>query len=134
MEKASLLTTIHLLANRKKIEWISMGCHPRSACLSLEALKPRCDEEGGDFSSKARIPILTTLFSFLNENGSKVSITIKGGSRMNEKENSFGDRNIMDWTPMNIPGSKILFLVLEGKETTRSNPRKSLERVKSESR
>ncbi|GJR90808.1 hypothetical protein Tco_0214819, partial [Tanacetum coccineum] len=54
---------------------------------------------------------------------SKVSITGKGGSRMNEKENSSGDRNIMEWTPMNIPGSKILFLVLEGKETTTSRIR-----------
>ncbi|GJU82219.1 hypothetical protein Tco_1284584 [Tanacetum coccineum] len=61
----------------------------------------------GDLSSEARIPVLTTLFSFSDENGSKVSITGKGGSQMNEKENSSGDRNIMDWTPMNIPGSKI---------------------------
>ncbi|GJR77552.1 hypothetical protein Tco_0089917 [Tanacetum coccineum] len=34
---------------------------------------------------------------------------------MNEIENSSNDRNLMDWTPMNIPGSKILFLVPEGK-------------------
>ncbi|GKF61579.1 hypothetical protein Tco_0181633 [Tanacetum coccineum] len=68
------------------------------------------------------------------ENGSKVSISKKGGSRMNEIENSSGDRNLLDWTPMNIPGSKILFLVSEGKETTRSDPRESLERVKSESK
>ncbi|GKE72785.1 hypothetical protein Tco_1534826, partial [Tanacetum coccineum] len=65
------------------------------------------------------------------ENGSKVSNTKERGSLMNEIENSYGDRNLLDWTSMNIPGSKILFLVLEGKETTRSDLRESLERVKS---
>ncbi|GKD97207.1 hypothetical protein Tco_1381104, partial [Tanacetum coccineum] len=76
----------------------------------------------------------TTLSSFWGENGRKVSIIEKGRSRMNEIENSSNDKNLMDWTPMNIPGLKILFLVPEGKETTRSDPRESLERVKSESR
>ncbi|GJS19773.1 hypothetical protein Tco_0448405 [Tanacetum coccineum] len=81
---------------------------------------------------KQRIPGLETLSSFWGKNGRKASITGKGRSRMNEIENSSNDRNLMDWTPMNIPGSKILFLVPEGKETTRSDPRESLERVKSD--
>ncbi|GJZ57183.1 hypothetical protein Tco_0612677, partial [Tanacetum coccineum] len=38
----------------------------------------------------------------------------------------------MDWTSKNIPKSKILFLIPEGKETSRSDPRESSEGMKSE--
>ncbi|GJV39197.1 hypothetical protein Tco_1417637 [Tanacetum coccineum] len=58
-----------------------------------------------------------TLSSFSDENGSKVPITGQRGLRINEIENESRDRNILDWTSKNIPGSKILFLVLQGKET-----------------
>ncbi|GKC11106.1 hypothetical protein Tco_1007888, partial [Tanacetum coccineum] len=68
------------------------------------------------------------------ENRSKVSNTGERGSQMYEIENSFDDINLLDWTSMNIPESKILFLVSEGKETTRSDPRESSEGAKSESR
>ncbi|GKG58236.1 hypothetical protein Tco_0592015, partial [Tanacetum coccineum] len=51
---------------------------------------------------------------------------------MNEIENSFGERNLLDWTSMNIPGLKILFLVPEGKETSRSDLRESSEGMESE--
>ncbi|GJY57710.1 hypothetical protein Tco_0457602 [Tanacetum coccineum] len=47
-------------------------------------------------SFATRIPGFTTLSSFLDENESKVSITGKGGSRMNEIENLSGDRNLLD--------------------------------------
>nr|GFA98979.1 hypothetical protein [Tanacetum cinerariifolium] len=52
---------------------------------------------------------------------------------INEIENVSHDRNLLDWTSKNISGSKILFLVLEGKETSRSDPRESSEGMKSES-
>ncbi|GKF46955.1 hypothetical protein Tco_0136757, partial [Tanacetum coccineum] len=65
---------------------------------------------------------------------SKVLNTGERGSRMYEIENSFDDINLLDWTSMNIPESKILFLVSEGKESTRSDLMESLEGVKSESR
>nr|GEZ62387.1 hypothetical protein [Tanacetum cinerariifolium] len=43
------------------------------------------------------------------------------------------DRNLLDWTSKNITESKFLFLVPEGKETSRSDPRESSEGMKSES-
>ncbi|GJY63050.1 ribonuclease H-like domain-containing protein [Tanacetum coccineum] len=74
-----------------------------------------------------------TLSSFSDENGSKVPINGQRGLRINEIENESLDRNLLDWTSKNIPGSKILFLVLQGKETSRSDPRESSEGEKSES-
>ncbi|GKB91557.1 hypothetical protein Tco_0963829 [Tanacetum coccineum] len=50
-------------------------------------------EERRFSSPTARIPVLTTLSSFLDENGSKVS---KRGSWMNEIENASRDRNILN--------------------------------------
>ncbi|GJU94565.1 hypothetical protein Tco_1319321 [Tanacetum coccineum] len=51
---------------------------------------------------------LKTLSLFLDENGSEVSSAGERGSLMNEMENSFSDRNLLDWTLIDIPGSKVL--------------------------
>ncbi|GJR12130.1 hypothetical protein Tco_0794782 [Tanacetum coccineum] len=69
------------------------------------------------------IPRLKTLSSLSDENGSKVSITGQRRLQINEIENVSRDRNLLDWTSKNILGSKILLLVPEGKETSRSDSR-----------
>ncbi|GKB42126.1 hypothetical protein Tco_0887068 [Tanacetum coccineum] len=46
---------------------------------------------------------LKTLSSISDENGSKVSSTGERGSLMNEIENLFSDRNLLDWTSIDIP-------------------------------
>ncbi|GJV97270.1 zinc knuckle CX2CX4HX4C containing protein [Tanacetum coccineum] len=88
--------------------------------------------EGGK-SAATRIPGLKTLSSISDENGSKLSSTGERGSLMNEIEHLFSDRNLLDWTSIDIPGSKVLFLFLEEEKKYKIGSAKSVERVKSRS-